>query len=126
MTMLKGSDLLRVVDQMQHEKHIKREVILDSIEAALQMAAQKFYGEDAEVTVDIDPDSGQMTVRKGEELIDPSIFDPAEFGRILAQMAKQVMIQKIREAESNAVFNEYAAKKGDLVHGSLQRHEGGA
>jgi transcription termination/antitermination protein NusA len=123
---MKGSDLLRVVDQMQHEKHIKREVIFDSIEAALQMAAQKFYGEDAEIFINIDRDSGQIHARKGEEEIDPSVFDPAEFGRILAQMAKQVMIQKIREAESTEVFNVYNARKGELVHGTLQRHEGGA
>jgi N utilization substance protein A len=123
---MKGSDLLRVVDQMQHEKHIKREVIFDSIEAALTMAAQKYYGEDAEISVQIDRDSGQVNARKGEDVIDPSVFDPAEFGRILASMAKQVMIQKIREAESNEVFTVYHERRGELVHGTIQRHEGGA
>jgi N utilization substance protein A len=123
---MKGSDLLRIVDLMQHEKNIKRDVIFEGIEAALQMAAQKHFGEETDIVVTIDRESGQIHARKGEEEVDPEIFDPTHFGRIVAQSAKQVMIQKIREAESNAVFNEYAAMKGDLVHGTVQRHEGGA
>jgi N utilization substance protein A len=123
---MKGSELLRIVDQMQHEKNIKREVIFEGIEAALQMAAQKQYGEETEIVVTIDKDTGQIHARKGLEEIDPTTFDPTTFGRIIAQSAKQVMIQKIREAESTAVFNEYAAQKGELVHGTVQRHEGGA
>jgi N utilization substance protein A len=123
---MKGSDLLRIVDQMQHEKNIKRDVIFEGIEAALQMAALKHFGEEADIVVTIDRDSGQIQAKKGEEAIDATLFDPTHFGRIVAQSAKQVMIQKIREAESTAVFNEYAAMKGDLVHGTVQRHEGGA
>jgi N utilization substance protein A len=118
---MKGSDLLRIVDQMQHEKNIDREIIFSGIEAALQLATQKKYGEETEVVVTIDRDSGEIHARKGEEEI-----DPAELGRIAAQSAKQVMIQKIREAECNAVFDEYSAMKGDLVHGTVTRHEGGA
>jgi N utilization substance protein A len=118
---MKGSDVLRTVDQMHHEKNIPREVIFEGIEAALQLAAEKKYGEESGVVVTIDRDSGDIQAKKGEEKI-----DPAEFGRIAAQAAKQVMIQKIREAECSAVFDEYAAMKGDLVHGSIQRHEGGA
>jgi N utilization substance protein A len=118
---MKGSDLLRIVDQMQHEKNIDREIIFSGIEAALQLATQKKYGEETSVVVTIDRDSGEIHARKGEEEIDPS-----ELGRIAAQSAKQVMIQKIREAECNAVFDEYSAKKGDLVSGSVTRHEGGS
>jgi N utilization substance protein A len=118
---MKGSDLLRIVDQMHHEKNIPREVIFDGIEAALQLATEKHYGEEAEVAVVIDRESGEIHARKGEQQIDPTVL-----GRIAAQSAKQVMIQKIREAECNAVFDEYAAMKGDLVHGTIQRHEGGA
>jgi transcription termination/antitermination protein NusA len=118
---MKGSDLLRIVDQMHHEKNIPREVIFDGIEAALQLATEKHYGEEADVLVTIDRESGEIHARKGEESIDPTLL-----GRIAAQSAKQVMIQKIREAECNAVFDEYAAMKGDLVHGTIQRHEGGA
>lgn len=118
---MRGSDLLRIVDQMHHEKNIDREIIFEGIEAALQLATEKRYGVEGEVVVTIDRDSGEIKAHKGEETI-----EPAELGRIAAQSAKQVMIQKIREAECNAVFNEYAAMKGDLVHGNLARHEGGA
>src|ERR1700751_5500949 len=118
---MKGSDLLRIVDQMHHEKNIPREVIFDGIEAALQLATEKHFGEEADVAVSIDRDSGEIVARKGEESIDPTLL-----GRIAAQSAKQVMIQKIREAECNAVFDEYAAMKGHLVHGPIARPEGGA
>lgn len=118
---MKGSDLLRIIDQMHHEKNIDREIIFGGIEAALQLATEKKYGEESGVLVTIDRDSGEIMARKGEEVI-----EPAELGRIAAQSAKQVMIQKIREAECNAVFDEYAAMKGDLVNGSIARHEGGA
>lgn len=118
---MKGSDLLRLVDQMHHDKNIPRDVIFEGIQAALQLASEKRYGEESGVLVTIDRDSGEIQASKGEEKI-----DPAELGRIAAQSAKQVMIQKIREAECNAVFDEFAALKGDLVHGNLQRHEGGS
>jgi N utilization substance protein A len=119
--MFKGSELLRIVDQMHHEKNIDREIIFSGIEAALQLATQKKYGEESGVTVVIDRDSGEIKARKGEESIDPT-----DLGRIAAQSAKQVMIQKIREAECSAVFDEYAAMKGDLVHGPVARVEGNA
>jgi transcription termination/antitermination protein NusA len=118
---MKGSDLLRIVDQMQHEKNIDREIIFSGIEAALQLATQKKFGEEIVVTVTIDRDSGEIHAKKGEEEIDPT-----ELGRIAAQSAKQVMIQKIREAECNSVYDEYSGMKGDLVSGSVTRHEGGA
>lgn len=118
---MKRSDLLRLVDQMGHDKNIKREVIFDGIEAAIQLAAQKHFGEDSGVTVTIDRESGQISVFRGAEEIDPAVL-----GRIPAQSAKNVMIQKIREAESTAVFNEYTAQKGELVNGEVRRHEAGA
>jgi N utilization substance protein A len=106
---------------MHHEKNIDREIIFAGIEAALQLATEKRYGEDASVSVTIDRDSGEIHARKGEQEI-----DPAELGRIAAQSAKQVMIQKIREAECKSVFDEYVNMKGDLVEGTITRHEGGA
>jgi N utilization substance protein A len=120
---MKGSDLLRWVDQMHHEKNIDREIIFEGVQAALQLATEKRYGEESGVLVSIDRDTGEIHAKKGEETIS---LDPAELGRIAAQSAKQVIIQKIREAESNAVFDEFAAMKGDLVTGTIQRHEGGA
>src|SRR5437870_3135941 len=118
---MNGADLLRIVDLMHREKNIPKDVIFDGIEAALQLATQKHYGEEEEIKVFIDRDSGQIQAQRGEEIIAPELL-----GRIAAQSAKQVMIQKIREAECNAIFDEYAALKGDLVHGTVQRFEGGA
>lgn len=118
---MKGSDLIRIVDEMQHQKNIDREIIFSGIEAALQLAAEKKFGEESGVVVSIDRDTGTINAKRGEDFL-----DPAEFGRIAAQSAKNVMIQKIREAECSSVFNEYAAMKGDLVHGAVTRNEGGA
>jgi N utilization substance protein A len=118
---MKGSDLVRIIDEMQHLKNIDREIIFAGIESALQLAAEKKYGEESGVTVSVDRDTGDIVAKRGEEQL-----DPAEFGRIAAQSAKNVMIQKIREAECSSVFSEYAAMKGDLVHGAVTRHEGGA
>src|SRR6266542_2865195 len=120
-SMMKGSDLLRIVAQMHHENNIPREIIFEGIEAAVQLATEKHYGELEPIVVNIDRDTGEIKARRGDEAIDPSLL-----GRISAQAAKQAMIQKIREAEGNDLFNEYAAMKRDLVHGSVQRHEGGA
>jgi N utilization substance protein A len=118
---MNGSDLLRIVDLMHREKNIPKEVIFEGIEAAVQLATEKHYGEEEAIVVSIDRDSGAIHAQRGEQVIDPELL-----GRIAAQSAKQVMIQKIREAECNAVFDEYAAMKGDLVHGTVQRFEGGA
>ncbi|HZT79739.1 MAG TPA: transcription termination factor NusA [Gemmataceae bacterium] len=118
---MNGSELLRIMDQMERDKGVSREVLLSSIEQAVQLAIQKRFGEEEGITVVIDRDSGEMVARRGEEVI-----DPAELGRIPAQAAKQAMIQKIREAESETIFNEYQAQKGDLVMGTVQRFEGGA
>lgn len=118
---MNGADLLRIVDVMHREKNIPKDVIFGGIEAAVQLAMEKQYGEEQGIIVAIDRESGEIKARRGEEVIDPTIL-----GRIAAQSAKQVMIQKIREAEGDAVFNEYAALKGDLVHGTVQRFEGGA
>jgi N utilization substance protein A len=118
---MKGSELLRVLDQMHHEKGIAREIIFEGIEAAVKLAMEKQYGEEEGIEVVIDRDTGEMHAKRGEQVIEPALL-----GRIAAQAAKQVMIQKIREAESDSILNVYSAMKGDLVHGTIQRHEGGA
>src|SRR6266852_135583 len=118
---MNGADVLRIVDLMHREKNIPKDVIFEGIEAALQLATEKHFGEEEGVAVAIDRETGEIHAQRGEQSIDPT-----ELGRIAAQSAKQVMIQKIREAECNAVFDEYAALKGDLVHGTVQRFEGGA
>src|SRR6516164_4824762 len=116
-----GADLLRIVDAMHREKNIPKEVIFKGIEDAVQLAAERHYGGEEEVAVSIDRDTGQINAKKGEDVIEPELL-----GRIAAQSAKQMMIQKIREAECEAVFEEYAGMKGDLVQGTVQRFEGGA
>ncbi len=118
---MNGADLLRGVDLIHRERNIPKEIIFEGIEAAVQLAAQKHYGEEENIVVTIDRDSGDIRAHRGGDAIDPELL-----GRIAAQSAKQVMIQKIREAEGNAVFDEYTAMKGDLVHGTVQRFEGGA
>ena len=118
---MNNAELLRIVDSMHRDKNIPKEVIFEGIEAALQLAARKHFDEAEDVFITIDRESGAIHARKGEEEIDPAIL-----GRIAAQSAKQVMIQKIREAECNAVYDEYVEMKGDLVHGSVQRFEGGS
>src|SRR5438552_12942274 len=107
---MNGADLLRIVDLMHREKNISKEVIFEGIEAAVQLATEKQYGEEEDIQVSIDRDSGEIHAKKGEQVIAPELL-----GRIAAQSAKQVMIQKIREAECNATFDEYIAMKGDLV-----------
>jgi N utilization substance protein A len=118
---MNGADVLRIVDLMHREKNIPKDVIFEGIQAALQLATEKHYGEEEGIAVTIDRDSGEIKAQRGEQLIDPEVL-----GRIAAQSAKQVMIQKIREAECNALYDEYVGMKGDLVHGTVQRFEGGA
>src|SRR5438874_3019165 len=117
-----GKALLHLVDAMHREKNIPREVIFEGIESALQLAAERAHGEEeeADVSVSIDRTTGQITAKKGDEDIDPEML-----GRIAAQSAKQVMIQKIREAECNSVFEKYEARKGELVRGTVQRIDAG-
>jgi N utilization substance protein A len=122
----KNTELLRLVDQMHFEKGIPREIIWEGIEAALQLAAQKHYGEGADIVVKVDHDTGLIHAWRGQEAISPLAFDLSSFSRIIAQSAKQVMIQRIREAEANAIYNEYAAQRGELVQGVIQRREGEA
>src|SRR5438132_944554 len=118
---MNGADLLRIVDLMHREKNISKEIIFEGIEAAVQLATEKQYGEEEDIVVNINRESGEIKAQKGEQIIDPELL-----GRIAAQSAKQVMIQKIREAECNALYDEYVGMKGDLVHGTVQRFEGGA
>src|SRR5262245_27501601 len=118
---MNGADLLRIVDLMHREKNIPKEVIFEGIEAAVQVATGRHFGDEENISVDIDRQTGQITAKKGEQEINPELL-----GRIAAQSAKQAMIQKIREAETSAVFDEYAAMKGDLVQGNCQRFDGGA
>jgi N utilization substance protein A len=118
---MKGKEILRLVESLHKNKAIDKEIIFQAIESALQSAARKHYGSEDEVEIHIDRETGdvQATVR-GDQI------EPETLGRIAAQTAKQVIIQKIREAESDIIFQEYAGQKGALVTGTVQRFEGGS
>src|SRR5215831_13114997 len=114
-------DLVRIVDSIHRDKNISKEILFDGIQSALTTAARKHYPEAADIEVRIDPDSGAIEATK-----DGVRLDPTELGRIAAQTAKQVIIQKIREAERDSLFDEFEDQRGDLVTGTVQRFEGGA
>jgi transcription termination/antitermination protein NusA len=115
------NELLRIVDSLHREKNIDTKVVFQAIEAALVTAARRQYGDESEIEVHIDPQSGglQATVN-GEPL------DEEAIGRIGAQTAKQVIIQKIREAERDSLVEEFGGQIDDMVSGIVQRVEGGA
>jgi N utilization substance protein A len=115
-------EILRIVDAIHRDKNIDKEIVFEGIEAALVSAAKKHYGEEADITVNIDREDGSIrATHDGREL------DSEEtVGRIGAQTAKQVMIQKIREAERDALHDEYTELIGHMVSGVIQRYEGGA
>jgi N utilization substance protein A len=116
------SELLRIVDAIHRDKNIDKEIVFEGIEAALISAAKKHFGEDEDIVVQIDRTDGAITGTHNGQPLSPD--EMAE--RIGAQTAKQVMIQKIREAERDSLFEEYEELRGQLVTGMIQRYEGGA
>jgi N utilization substance protein A len=115
-------DILRIVDAIHRDKNIEKGVIFEGIEAALVSALKKHYGEEEDIVVSIDRQNGNVAAtHNGESLPSEEVV-----GRIGAQTAKQVMIQKIREAERDALFDEYTEQIGDMVSGVIHRYEGGA
>jgi N utilization substance protein A len=118
---MKPSDLLRIVDSMHRDKNIEKEVVFRAVEAALVTAARKHYGEEAAISFQIDREKGEITGScDGNSLVYEEVI-----GRIGAQTAKQVIIQKLREAERDALIEEFEAQLNELVSGVVQRNEGG-
>ena len=116
------SELLRIVDAIHRDKNIDKSIVFDGIEAALISAAKKHYGEDQEIFIAIDRETGHIGgTHNGKELTPEAIAE-----RIGAQTAKQVMIQKIREAERDALYEEYDELRDQLVTGMIHRYDGGA
>ncbi|MCA9127821.1 MAG: transcription termination factor NusA [Planctomycetales bacterium] len=114
------NELLRLVDSLHRDKNIDSELVFSAIESALVTAVRKQKGEDAEITVSIDRHSGNISAScQGQEL------DQAEIGRIGAQTAKQVIIQKIKEAERDSLLDEFHDQVGQLVTGTVQRSDRG-
>ncbi|HUX14988.1 MAG TPA: transcription termination factor NusA, partial [Phycisphaerae bacterium] len=115
-----NGELLRLVETIRRDKSIDGEIIFQGIESALVSAAKKHFGDAEEVSITIDRASGQMEVMMGGQRI-----DPAGFGRIAAQTAKQVIIQKIREAERASLMENYADQIGAIISGQVTRVEHG-
>lgn len=114
-------ELIRIVDSIARDKNIEKDSVLVDLEQAMISAIRKAYGQMDEVVVTIDRLTGDIeATRNGENI------DMRELGRIAAQTAKQVMIQKIREAERGSIFDEFAARKSTVVTGTVTRFEGGA
>ncbi len=119
---MNATEILRIVDAIHRDKNIDPEIVFEGIEAALISALAKYYGEEAEISCVIDRQSGEVdAVCDGEKLDSEEVV-----GRIGAQTAKQVMIQKIREAERDALYDEYNELVGHMVSGVIHRNEGAA
>ena len=116
------SEVLRIVDTIHRDKNIDKEIVCLGIESALVTAAKKRYGEEADVVININRDTGVISGTHNGIPMSPEEISE----RIMAQTAKQVMIQKMREAERDALFAEYMEQKDQLVTGIVQRYEGGA
>jgi transcription termination/antitermination protein NusA len=145
--MMNVAELQAALKEIQGERSISFESLLEALEAALISAYKRNYGGEANAIVSIDRDTGEFKVYHRrtvvDEVADPKLeisvketgpryqpgdyFDqevtPKAFGRIAAQTAKQVIVQRIREAERDTIYNEFSAKLHDLVLGTVQRYE---
>jgi len=117
---MNGADLVRIVDSIRRERNIDAEIIFQGIEAALASAAKKHFGTVEEPIVRIDRETGDI-----EAHIEGTPIDPTVLGRIAAQTAKQVIIQKIREAERASLMEDYADQVGTVVSGQITRVDHG-
>jgi N utilization substance protein A len=146
------TELLQVADAVAREKSIDREQVLDAMEQAIQKAGRSKYGQEHDIRAVIDRKSGEISLARyievveeienevtqvtlpeahhrkndavlGEFIVDP--LPPIDFGRIAAQTAKQVIVQKVREAERERQFEEYKDRAGEVVNGLVKRIEFG-
>ncbi len=122
---MNGADVLRFVDALHRDRNIDKSIVIEALEQAVLSAAKKHYGEDFEVTVVIDQATGKPTVLCDGKDIEPDMLGEI-LGRISSQTAKQVLMQRIREAERDSIFDEYEDLKGQLVTGTITRFEGGS
>lgn len=116
-----NEELLSILDYIERERGIDKEVLFKSLESALVSAARKIVGKKTEdITVSISRTTGEIKVKaEGKEV------KSDEFGRIAAQTAKQVIIQKLREAERDVIYEDFHAKVGNIVTGLVHRFERG-
>lgn len=141
-------ELLKAMDELEKEKGIKKDYLLESLEASLITAYKKNYESADNVKIEINKENGQISVYSVKTVVEvvknPNLeisieqahkisktlqigdevnieIIPKNFGRIAAQTAKQVVIQKIREAEREVVFSEYNNRKGEILSGIIQK-----
>lgn len=111
-----NTELLQSLHYIEKEKNVSREILLEALRLALLSACKKTFPDKENLDVQIDIETGDIRLLDNGELI-----TNAEFGRIAAQTAKQVIIQKIREAEREAIYNDYSSKIHDIVNGTVHR-----
>jgi N utilization substance protein A len=117
-----NQELVRIVDNIARDKNIDREAIFQDLETAMVSAARKYFGKtDANIEVRIDRTTGVIVAFNDGQQIDIK-----QLGRIPAQTAKQVMIQKIKADERQSIYDEFVERKGEIVSGTVVRYEGGA
>ena len=141
-------EFIRAIEELEKEKGVSKDILIESIELALVSAYKKNYGTSQNVRVNIDREGGDIDVfmRKDvveevtDDLIEVSLEEaqeldprymvgdgieyqvtPRDFGRIAAQTAKQVVVQRIREAERDLIYDDYISKQGEVVTGVIQR-----
>jgi N utilization substance protein A len=116
-----NQELLRIVENIARDKNIDKELIFLDLEEAMVSAARKHFGEpESNIVVNIDRNSGQIVAFK-----DGVKIDIKRLGRIPAQTAKQVIIQKIRAGERESIYAEFIQRKGEIVSGTVVRYESG-
>ncbi|MFA5114581.1 MAG: transcription termination factor NusA [Candidatus Omnitrophota bacterium] len=117
-----SKELLAIIEQIEREKGIKKEVLVSAVESALLSAARKVVDavDEDELKVVLDQETGDVRAYKNNKEI-----TSIDFGRIAASTARQVIIQKIREAEKEVVFSEFQGKVGEIVSGTVYRFEKG-
>jgi transcription termination/antitermination protein NusA len=145
-------ELLQIADSVAREKSIDRQVVIAAMEDAIQRAARSRYGSENEIRAEIDPATGEIRLARLLEVVDVVDMEavqiridearkrnpaaqvgdfiaeplpPIDFGRIAAQNAKQVIVQKVRDAERERQYEEYKDRIGDIVHGIVKRVEYG-
>jgi N utilization substance protein A len=145
-------ELLQIADAVAREKSIDKQIVIAAMEEAITKAAKSRYGQDNEITAEIDPKTGETRLNRkrsvvdkveneateitidealnhnpaaevGDVILDP--LPPIDFGRIAAQAAKQVIFQKVRDAEREKQYDEYKDRVGEIVHGTVKRVEYG-
>ncbi len=114
------NEILRIVDSLHRDKNIDTEIVFKAIESGFASAAKRQYGENADVVVTVDRENGEMSAT-----LEGAEFDPEEMvGRIGAQTAKQVIYQKLREAERDSQIEEYHELIDEIVNGTVNRVDG--